>query len=180
MGARIQGAQSNGQQMPIQRRDRSLDLTFGVHPESMREDESVFGSWADCVWPGWTSGWMGFSGNTWTGSSPALDWGPNYIPNVWTFDLHWSGGKQLPYTIAGQCIDSNGNPVSGATVELYYSSSPQGIAGTQNGAEYMVASTVSDANGNYAFAVKDNTTPYFVMAWTTGAAGITARNLVGS
>jgi hypothetical protein len=163
-------------------------MSIGVHPESMREDDAIFGAWAADIWPGWNSGWIGSSGNIFVGDVWAgLDLAPTYLPAMWTYDIHWGGSKQQPYNIKGTIRDNNGNIVIGATVELWLASAPVGFTAGASPAssggftpEVLVQTTISNADGYYSFQVPDTTTKYFIVAYTGAAGGVSARNLVGS
>ena len=184
MGVRMQGgAYGGGLTYPGgQRRDRSLDYTIGVHPESVREESDCFGAWGVEYWPGWQTGWMGCTGNIFVGDAYAgFDLQPYYIRPAWTHDLKWGGSKQTPYTIKGYILDQNGSPAPGVTVQLIQVSVPfEFIGGIANDIAINVAITTSDANGFYAFWVKDNTTKYKVRAHSNTGGGSSAENLVGS
>lgn len=65
------------------------------------------------------------------------------------------------YTYAGVTRDAGGSALGGCRVELYERSS-----GTR------VGQTTSDGSGNFSFAVPNNATNYFAVAWT--AAGLSA------
>jgi len=180
MGGRIHDHAMNRTIAPAQRRDRSLDATIGVHPESCRDDDLVFGTWTIEPWIGWPNGWQGCPGQIFGGQGNDQDLGPYFKGCVWTSDLKFSGGKQAPYTIKGLILDQNGNPVSGATVQLVYVSVPVNWQGMQNDIAIVAATTVSDATGFYGFYVNDNTTKYKVRAHSQSGGGVSSENLVGS
>ena len=60
----------------------------------------------------------------------------------------------LGYKIEGQCIDENGNPVSGAIVKLYNSSDNS-----------YVTETTSNPDGTYSFTGLSDNNPKYVIAW---------------
>lgn len=95
---------------------------------------------------------------------------------VYDDDIRIGGTKAYSYNIRGQTIDGAGAAVAGATVELWRT------APMWPGQMYphLVASTVSDANGNYGFAVANQTDTYYVLAYVTGKGGVTVRNLTGA
>lgn len=95
---------------------------------------------------------------------------------VFDDDLKFGGTKAYSFNIRGQTLDAGGSPVAGATVELWRTA-PMWI-----GQQYahLVASTVSNANGYYGFAVPNTTDQYYVLAYVTGKGGVTVRNLTGS
>jgi len=179
MGARIIDHVGNATIGPRQRWDRSLVTCIGSPPDSMRDEETLSNSWTTDQWGGWETGWNGCGWAIWCGTNPEMDWGPKYLPPMWTFDTKWSGGKQAPYSIKGTIRDNNGNVVSGACVQLVLVSVPLNYAGIGNDLALVVATTYSDANGYYGFAVNDNTTKYKVRAHTQSG-GVSAENLVGS
>jgi hypothetical protein len=95
---------------------------------------------------------------------------------VYDDDIRFGGTKAFSYTIAGQCLDSGGAPVSGATVELWLTS-PEYPDSHQ---PLLVGATTADAQGKYGFAVPDTVKKYHVVAYVAGKGGVTARDLVGS
>jgi hypothetical protein len=157
------GTQAQGS--PVRRPDRWLNFRFAWPPESNIRDREDS--------PGARNPY-----NLWTGGSIVGDEGTGAYPMqivVFDDDIRLGGTKAFSYSIQGQCVDSLGSPASGATVELYRL--PNWDAG--NG-PLLVASVIADANGLYGFAVPDNVTQYFVIAYVTGKGGVSARNLVGA
>jgi hypothetical protein len=69
-----------------------------------------------------------------------------------------------PYAMSGVTRDSNGNALGGCTVLLISIKMGE-----------PVRQTTSDANGNYTFYVRDNTTHYFVAAYKSGSPNVFGR-----
>jgi hypothetical protein len=95
---------------------------------------------------------------------------------VYDDDLKLGGTKAFSYTIQGQCLDSAGSPVPGATVELWLSN-PEWAGANQ---PLLIGMTTADAEGKYGFAVPNTVTKYFVVAYISSKGGVTVRNLVGA
>lgn len=95
---------------------------------------------------------------------------------VFDDDIKFGGTKAFSRVIQGQCLDSGGSPVPGATVELWRSNPDWDGANEPR----LVGTKVSDANGKYGFAVSDTTTLYFVVAYISSKGGVTVRNLTGA
>lgn len=180
MGGRIHDHTMARTICPAQRRDRCLDATIGVHPESCRDDDLIFGTWTIEPWIGYPNGWQGCPGQIFNGQGNDQDLGPYFKGCVWTSDLKFSGSKQAPYTIKGNILDENGNPVSGCTVQLVLVSVPASYVGLGNDLAVVMATCFSDANGGYGFWVPDNTTKYKVRAHSQSGGGVSGENLVGS
>jgi protocatechuate 3,4-dioxygenase beta subunit len=120
---------------------------------------------------------------------PVMDFPPNFVPACWAMDIRWSGSHQTPYTIKGRALDGNGAPLAGASVELWAVYNPPSPGGLTPGVypsmpggspKILIAMTTTDALGNYAFGVADNTTKYRVIVDTGAAIGGTAPTVVGS
>jgi protocatechuate 3,4-dioxygenase beta subunit len=139
------------------------------------------------VWQGWNQ-WVGapscmFSGNA------VIDPQPYFVGTVWASDVRWTGSHQTPYLIRGRALDGNGAPLAGASVELWAVYNPPSPGGLTPGVypsmpggspKILIAMTTTDALGNYAFGVADNTTKYRVIVDTGAAIGGTAPTVVGS
>ena len=156
---------TSGQATPTRRADRWLNFLYAYSPEQNirdREDSpgarNPYNLWGDSE----------TFGDETIGES---------VTRIVCFDddIRFAGTKAFSYAIQGQCFNSVGAVVPGATVELYRA--PNWDAG--NG-WFLVATTVADANGQYGFAVNDVTTQYKVEASIGGKGGVTARNIVGA
>jgi hypothetical protein len=78
--------------------------------------------------------------------------------------------EERNYLIAGVTLDASGNPLAGCTVKLYSSDYDK--------VEYTA---ISDAGGNYAFAV-DKRKQYYVVSYLAGSpdvCGTTVNTLQG-
>lgn len=95
---------------------------------------------------------------------------------VYDDDIRFAGTKAFSYRIAGQCLDSVGAPVPGATVELWQSF-PDWPDAHQ---PLLIATIVADSDGMYGFAVPNNVTKYYIVAYISSKGGVTVRNLVGA
>jgi len=151
--------------VPVRRPDRWLNFIYAFPPEqNIRDREDSPGSrnpynlWGDSE----------TIGDETLGEA---------VTKIVSFDddIRFAGTKDFSYSIQGQCLDSVGTPVPGATVELYRA--PYWDAG--NG-WFLVATVIADANGFYGFAVNDTTTKYKVEASIGGKGGVTARDIVGA
>jgi hypothetical protein len=162
MGARIMGSGVGpGTTFPIQRRDRSLVVVYGLPPDQTRDDDTMIGTWAIDPWPV-RSGKI-------CGGEEAGMWTPSNR-TVWVEDIRWSGSKGYPYFIRGICRDNAGQPVSGAQVNLCRADN-----------DAVAQTTVSGLGGYYGFGVYDQTTQYYVDAFRgpPAIAGATVRTLTG-
>lgn len=157
---------TSGTSYPQRQRDTELFLRYAHPPE--KQIRGVDDS------PGsrnphneWTAGAV--VGGEETGIQP-------FRAVVYDDDIRFGGTKAFSYTIRGQCLDSSGVAVPGATVELWLANP------TWDGANEprLFGTTVSDESGNYGFAVADTTTKYFVVAYTSAKGGVTVRNLTGA
>jgi hypothetical protein len=126
-------------------------------------------------WPNWNF----FS--TWPASRMSAG-NPN-VPVTWlggdssqVSNRQWlfsgSAGKTSPVFIAGQCLNSVGAILAGATV-----------LGFRQSDKRFVGQTTSDANGNYSIGSPYPSVNHFIVAYLAGSpdvAGTTVNNLVPS
>lgn len=155
-----------GTSYPQRKRDTTLYLRY-AHPPEKRIRGVDDGPGSRNPHNEWTAG--AIVGGEETGMQP-------FLATVYDDDIRFGGTKAFSRTIRGQCLDSTGAVVPGATVELWLTYP------TWDGANEprLVGRTVSDASGNYGFAVSDTTTNYFVVAYISSKGGVTVRNLVGA
>jgi hypothetical protein len=88
------------------------------------------------------------------------------------YDADALPGGTASYRIAGITRDANGNPLGGVTVMLF-----------ATGTDKLQTKIVSDANGNWAALVPDNTTTYYSVIDKQGSpevAGCSVNTLTGS
>lgn len=79
--------------------------------------------------------------------------------------------EEKNFIISGVTRDSNGFPLGGCTVNLFYSSS-----------NILAQTTISDGSGNYSFTV-DKTVQFYEVSYKAGApdvAGTSVNTLAGS
>jgi len=162
MSGRIIGLFTGQTNAPIQRSDKANQPFWALGQDAYVDEDAQYGAWQFDPWPA-------RSGMTSVGD-PTLDT-PINNRVVFFEDVRYSGSYNWPYYIKGLCLDNGGNPVAGATVELYNALT-----------EYQVGVMSSYSDGTYAFGVSDNTTPYYVIAWRSAPAlgGISTRTLVGA
>lgn len=161
MGVRIQGSVMTGVGYPVQRPDRGLLIWFGWWPESMRDDDVMFSTWAIDPWP--------------VRSGDIKGEGAQMFPITnrvtWVEDIRNSGSNNAPYRIAGYVKNSVGVGVGNAVVNLCRSAD-----------DVIVDTQRSQPDGLYSFEVYDTTTPYYVEAYqlAPALAGMSVRTLVGA
>lgn len=155
-----------GTSYPQRKRDTTLFLRY-AHPPLKRIRGVDDGPGSRNPHNEWTAG--AIVGGEETGMQP-------FQAYVYDDDIRFGGTKAFSYTIRGQCLDSVGAVVAGATVELWMASP------TWDGANEprLMGTIAADALGNYGFAVPNNTTQYFVVAYTSAKGGVTVRNLTGA
>lgn len=109
MPGTICGAFTGATNLPYKRPDRWLNFLYAFPPErDIRDREDAPGSrnpynlWqdGDCI------------GDETTGMSVQK-------LKVYDDDIRFAGTKAFSYAVQGQCLDSGGSPVAGATVELW-------------------------------------------------------------
>ena len=134
MAGRIYGSGVTiGTTTPFQRTDRWLNFRIAFPPErNIRDREDSPGSANPHNL--WISG--SIVGGEETGMQP-------FIASVFDDDIKFSGTKAFSYQVRGQCLDSTGAAVPGATVELWLTYP------TWDGANEprLSGTTTSDASG---------------------------------
>lgn len=155
-----------GTSYPQRKRDTTLFLRY-AYPPHKRIRGADDGPGSRNPHNEWTAG--SIVGGEETGMQP-------FQAYVYDDDIRFGGTKAFSYTIRGQTLDSSGVAVPGATVELWLSYPNWGGANEPR----LMGTTVSDGSGNYGFAVPNNTTQYFVVAYTSAKGGVTVRNLTGA
>ena len=171
MPGTIVGLFTGATNTPIPKRpDRWLNMMYGWPPESnIRDREDSPG--AQCPYNPWPNG--DCIGDETAGMCVTKS-------TVLDDDIRLGGTKASCYSVTGICYDSAGNPAPGVTVELW--EVQPGWSPSMLPAERLrlIATTVTNVNGVYGFAVSTTVTKYKVEAYDGSKGGVTMRELVGA
>lgn len=166
MPATWNGAFTGATNLAMKRTDRWLNFKIAFPPnKNIRDRDDAPGS--KCPYNEW------FNGDCIGDETVGM-----CVTKITVFDddLAYRGTKAFSYAIQGQCLDSVGAVVPGATVELWQSE-PTWAGANQ---PLLIGTTTADAQGKYGFAVPNTVTKYFVVAYISSKGGVTVRNLVGA
>lgn len=168
MPGKILGSGTVGTPDGVRRADRWLNFLYAFPPErDIRDKEDAPGSRNPYnLWP--PSDMMG-------GEETGMS-----VMKILSYDddIRFAGTKAFSYSVQGQTLDSAGDPLPGMTVELWLMS----VDWPDAHQPWLFATTVSDANGFFGFAVSSNSpnVKWKVEAYDGSRGGVTVMNLTGS
>ena len=141
-------------------------------PQYTNEQYGFFSGWTTSRYGNLDPDMSGLEGNVMVG----LDCATGHSGWDYSYEVSSLGnsGTLRPYYIKGQVIDSNSNPVNGATVECYV------VGGNGPGQDLFIASAVTNSSGYYAIPTQFSTSNHYLVATYGSTAGTTLQTILPS